>query len=126
MRKKVLLYMVLTILLFSPALVWGSGPWRTQTTYEQTADGDALVSGEGAVCAVHVITDGTNDATVILYDTATAAAGAAATKLAEIKVIGADNYGGKVWVHPVNFETGLSADVEGDGASYIIEYIEGP
>lgn len=95
---------------------------KSFSTHEQTTDQNAVVSGGGYLCSILIITNGTDDATVIVYDTATVAAGAASNKLYEGKVLGASNYGGRDWTYPVRFDIGLSVDVTGTGASYIVEY----
>ncbi len=88
----------------------------SKTSGELTADGQVF-TGPGRLASVLIITDGTNDATVFLYDN-TSAAG---TKLWEGKVKGADNYGGRNWVFPVLFTNGVYLDIEGTDASCICE-----
>ncbi len=88
----------------------------SETSGEIIADGQ-IFSGPGRLCSILIITDGTNDATVELYDN-TSAAG---TKLWEGKVKGADNYGGRNWVLPVKFSIGVYANLTGTDASCICE-----
>lgn len=88
----------------------------SETSGEITSDGQVF-SGPGRLCSILIITDGTNDATVTLYDN-TSAAG---TKLWEGIVKGADNYGGRNWTYPVKFTNGVYADLSGTGASCICE-----
>jgi len=96
-----------TSLAFDPSI--GSG--------EQTED--ALIYGYPCyITGVHIITDGTNNAKVVIYDN-TAASG---TVRWEQTVIGGDNYGGKSWTFPKKFTHGIYVDVTGTGASYIVEY----
>lgn len=92
-----------------------------KSTHELTADRQIKI-GSGAVCALTVVTDGSNDARVILYDVADSADAAATNKITEITVVGANNYGGRTWVEPVMFFSGLWADVNGTGASYFVEW----
>jgi hypothetical protein len=76
-------------------------------------------TGKCFLSAVLVITDGTNAATVILYDN-TSAAG---KKLWEGVVAGATQYGGRNWTFPVRVETGIYCSISGTGASAIVEYV---
>jgi len=87
------------------------------TTGEQTADG-AMFSGSANITAIQVITDGTNDGKVVVYDN-TAGSGKV---VFECTVTGASHYGGRVFVPPIEVYTGIYADISGTGASYIIEY----
>lgn len=83
---------------------------------------DAVVySKKCYITAVEVITDGSNDAVVVIYDSPTGANGSV---IKEITVAGGDNYGGRNWVFPRKCD-GIYVDVSGTGASYIIEYIKG-
>ena len=91
------------------------------SSYEKIADAQIVARG-GELCSVLVITDGTNDATLALYDVAAAASIAASNKLAEIKVSGEDFYGGRICSDCVQFTNGLYGDVTGTDASYIIEW----
>ena len=88
----------------------------SKTSGELTGDGQVF-TGPGRLTSVLIITDGTNDATVILYDN-TSATG---TKLWQGIVKGADNYGGRNWVFPVEFTNGVYRDLNGTGASCICE-----
>lgn len=88
------------------------------STGELTAD-TLIVQKKGALCSVLVITDGTNAATVLIYDN-TSAAG---KKIAEFTVAGATGYGGRNWIFPVGYENGLYMDISGTGASAIVEYV---
>jgi hypothetical protein len=88
-----------------------------QSSGEQAADA-TIVSGNAYMYGAYVITDGSNDATISVFDN-TAASG---TTIFEMTVLGGDNYGGKNWNPPVKCNTGITVDVTGTGASYIIEY----
>ena len=90
-----------------------------QSTGEKTADFAAL-AGPGYLTAVQIITDGTNNAKVILYDNASAAAGKV---IFEATISGASHFGGRVFVPPVEVYNGIYADVSGTGASYIVETV---
>ena len=84
---------------------------------EKTTSGQ-IVTGNCYLTAVTVITDGTNDATVTLYDN-TAASG---RKVAEFVIPGGDRQGGRNWVYPVFCYAGIYAEISGTGASCIVEY----
>ena len=85
---------------------------------EQTSS-TAVLTGSGCITGIKVITDGTNDATLIVYDN-TAASG---TVVDETKVNGANHYGGRNVIFPIKVDNGIYAAISGTGASYIIEYI---
>lgn len=82
---------------------------------ESTADG-ILHNGPTRLAGVQVITDGTNNATVILYDN-TAASG---TKVYEGGAVGADLSKLDAFDVPVKCENGLYLDITGTGASCIV------
>ena len=84
---------------------------------EKTSDAQVAI-GNGAITAFEVITDGTNDAKIIIYDN-TAASGKV---LNEMTVIGGAHFGGREPMFPPEFYTGIYVDVSGTGASYIVEY----
>lgn len=84
---------------------------------EQTSD--ALVcSGPCFIRAVEVITDGTNNAKLVIYDSTTASG----TVVFEMTVVGASHYGGRGWVAPLKMNNGIYCDITGTGASYIVEF----
>lgn len=88
---------------------------------EQTAD-KAVCGVRCAITAIYIITDGTNDAKLVIYDNASAGSG---TVVHEQTVKGSDHYGGLVLPFPKQMENGIYCDVTGTGASYIIDYITG-
>ena len=110
-------------LLFYVLLLCGiaSITYASYSTYELTADTQILTKG-GSLCSILIMTDGSNDARVILYDVSAVANIAVTNKLVEITVAGADNYGGRIWADPVRFTEGIYADINGTGASFIIEW----
>lgn len=67
---------------------------------------------------VMAITDGTNDAKVILYD----GLDANGTVKGEFTVIGNQHFGGRDWARPVHCANGIYANISGTGATYIVEY----
>lgn len=81
----------------------------------QTAD-LLIATGAALLDGVLIVTDGTNAATLTVYDN-TAASG---KKLFQATVAGASNSGHFDWTSPVKAEIGLFADVSGTGASYIV------
>jgi len=85
---------------------------------EQTADA-LIYTGKCVVTLIKVITDGTNDAKIVVYDN-TSGAGKVVD---EVTATGPDNYGGRAMYFPILMEKGIYVDVTGTGASYLIEYI---
>ena len=81
---------------------------------------DAVISARPAkIVGVQVIADGTNAATLILYDNASAASGTAANKIVVDAGATYENFyidGGVVC------NNGIYADVSGTGAEYIVFY----
>jgi hypothetical protein len=112
---------LICILLTACVLFVSSVTFASFSTYELTADTQILTKG-GSLCSILIMTDGSNDARVILYDVSTGNDAAITNKLVEITVKGADNYGGRIWVDPVQFTEGLYADINGTGASFILEW----
>ena len=82
------------------------------TASENTVSGVALLGG------VQVLTDGTNAATVIIYDSLTAAN----KKLYEAVVAGANNTQFDSFNIPIKASAGLYVAVSGVGASVIMYY----
>jgi hypothetical protein len=79
----------------------------------------AIAAGANRVNAVTLLTDGTNAASVILYDNATAASGKV---LAKVKATGAELIKHVLFENPVYAENGIYADVTGTNAEYIVYY----
>jgi len=80
---------------------------------------DIILTGPGAITGIKVVTDGNNDATLIVYDN-TAASG---TVIDETTVVAANNYGGRNVIFPIKVNNGIYAAISGANASYFIEYI---
>jgi len=79
----------------------------------------AIYSGECLLAGVKVFTDGTNAATVIVYDN-TEASGKVVDKY---KITGSENYGGTIYGKaPLIIENGIYVSVSGTGASFIVNY----
>lgn len=79
----------------------------------------AVLASPGWFCGVEIVTDGTNAATVIVYDNASAASG---TVLFKGTVAGASNFGGATYDIPVRAPNGIYVDVTGTNAAYIIYF----
>ena len=80
----------------------------------------AALQAQGSLLdGVLVITDGTNDATIIVYDNASAASG---TKLFEAVVAGSNNAELFKLPYAVKAENGLYVSVAGTGASCIVYF----
>lgn len=95
-----------------------SGFYPSEGSGELTSS--AIVKTGPCFCsAVLVITDGSNAATVILYDN-TSAAG---KKVWEGVIAGATGYGGRNWTFPVRCRNGIYCAISGTGASAIVEYV---
>lgn len=89
-------------------------PGSLRSLGEQTSSA-ALSSGPTRLAAIQVLTDGTNDATVICYDN-TAASG---TKVFEAVVAGANDSELFEFPKPVKCKTALYVSISGTGASCI-------
>lgn len=78
---------------------------------------DTLIwTGRNRVNAITILTDGTNAATVSLYDNTSAA-----NKIAiQGKCLGANLVNHMIFENPVLFENGIYADVTGTGATFIV------
>lgn len=75
-----------------------------------------IATGRNRVNAITVLTDGTNAATVELYDNTTNTG----TIRAVGKCLGASLINHIIFENPVLFENGIYADVTGTGATYIV------
>ena len=90
----------------------------TRSSDEQTADG-IIANRTAILCGVMIISDGTNDPTVILYDN-TAASGA---KLFERSVdVSVEGFGSYIELPCVKADNGIYLDITGTGASCIVYY----
>ncbi len=90
----------------------------SRTSDLKSADA-AIAAGRNRLNAVTILTDGTNAATLILYDNATAASGKVLFKGI---VVGANRVGHFLFENPVVAENGIYADVTGTGAEYIVYF----
>ncbi len=77
-----------------------------------------LKTGSCQLCGVLVVTNGTNAATVVLYD----ALSATGTELFSGIVAGTTGFQGFFPVHPIKAKTGIYAAISGTGAKCIVYY----
>ena len=82
----------------------------------KTSDG-LIKAAPVLLTGVLIITDGTNPATAILYDNASAATG---TVLFKGTVPGAANFGGATWEVPIRPANGIYLDISGTDAAVIV------
>lgn len=81
---------------------------------------DAVISGgRNRINAITLLGDGTNAASLILYDNASAASG---TVLAKVTQLATARLTHILFDNPVFAENGIYADVTGTGAEYIVYY----
>lgn len=96
---------------------------RTGLTSSGLRAADAAIAGmPSQIFGIQVITDGTNAATLTIYDNAAAASGEV---LAKISVAGADRSQSVVYEHGIVANNGIYCDVSGTGAEYIVHFILG-
>lgn len=76
-----------------------------------------IMTGPCAMTGLQVVTDGTNAGKVVIQDGVTAAG----TVKCEMTVVGANHYGGRNWVAPIKFSTGIYVTGTGSGATYFVE-----
>ena len=81
-----------------------------------TTSSAAIVASPCLFHGVEIITDGSNAATVTVYDNASAASG---TVVFKGTVAGASNFGGAMFPNPVEMFNGIYVGVSGTGAAYI-------
>lgn len=84
----------------------------------KTADA-AILNQSGHLHSLMVIADGTNAATVVLYDNASAASG---TVLAKIIVDATSTFESFTALEGIECANGIYADVTGTGAEYVVHY----
>lgn len=87
-------------------------PYVADASGEKTSS-VVIATGAGHLCGCGINTDGSNNATVILYDSLAASG----TKLWEQVVLGADVTGGFFAFAPIKFTTGVYLSISGTGAS---------
>lgn len=116
MKRKSLLIALCILLLASAAYAM-----RDYCKSSYTRSSDALIfDGKCYLVSVLVITDGTNDATVSVHD----ALNAGSNQVFPVTVSGASDFGGRIWMPPLEMRNGIYVNVSGTGAKYIVEYVE--
>lgn len=73
-----------------------------------------VATGKGVLSAVHAISDGTNVATITLYDNGAGAA--SGTILAKVNGSVTTGSNGAIWTTPVRYDNGIVAVVSGTGS----------
>ena len=76
-----------------------------------------IMTGPCAMTGLQLVTDGTNDGKVVIQDGVTASG----TVKCEMTVVGANHYGGRNWVAPIKFSTGIYVTGTGQNSSYWVE-----
>jgi len=90
------------------------------TSYRQSTS--AAISATPAwLTSLTVITNGTDDVTLTLYDSGTTSAGASI--IGYLKVAGASNNGFRDWTFPVRATNGIYAEISGTTPYYIVDYM---
>ena len=79
----------------------------------------AISAGRNRINAITLLGDGTNAASLIIYDNASAASG---TVLAKVTQLATARLTHIIFENPVFAEKGIYADVTGTGAEYIVYY----
>jgi len=118
MKKFIIVAFVLCAVLLSVFPSFAGPTYYSRSSGLQTADA-AITTAGGYMTGVAIVTDGTNDATVVVYDNGASAAG---TVLFKGKVSGASNLGGATFEIPIQYDDGIYVDVTGTGAAYIVYY----
>jgi len=85
----------------------------------EKSENTAIKTSSGFLGGVLVLTDGTNDATVKLYDNASAASGVV---LWEAVVPATDRAFPNMFPFPITFNNGLYLSISGTGAKAIVYY----
>ena len=115
MKKKIVLIVLLSLILFTSISYAQKG---MRTSGIKTED-MAILARPGYFHGIEIITDGTNNASVIVYDNASAASG---TVIFQGTILGANNFGGVIFIDPVEMFKGIYIDMTGTGMSYIVYY----
>ena len=116
--KKLLIVILITLVLLIHAYNSFAG---SKSSGVKTADG-VITSASCILTAVTILDDGTNSATLILYDHASAASGNVVFKM---KAGGGDNSTIRDIGTPINCALGLYADVTTSGTvEFLVEYVQ--
>lgn len=79
----------------------------------------SIATGKNRINAITLLGDGTNAASLIVYDNASAASGLV---LAKVTALATARLTHIIFENPVYAENGIYADVTGTGAEYIVYY----
>lgn len=115
MKKKIIFIVLLSLILFTSVAQAQKG---MRTSGLKTEDA-AILARPGYFHGIEIITDGTNDASVIVYDNVSAASG---TIIFQGTIKGTNNFGGVIFIDPVEMFNGIYIDMTGVGMSYIVYY----
>lgn len=96
-----------------------------KTSYELSSATNQVMHQGGLFGGCEVITDGTNNAAINVYDIESGGSPASGNKIYETTVIGSDNYGGIIYPHPIICRNGLYVTISGTGATCIVFYKPG-
>lgn len=117
-----LIRMILVFLILSTPLSAFAGFGQVNNS-GQLSSSQLVYTGYAGLTSVLVTTDGTNNATVTVYDntsgTGTIAAG-------PFVVLGPTYFGGGTWENPVPCGTGIYVTISGTNAKAILNYIKNP
>lgn len=114
--KRIVLFILLAVGVLFPSFATA---WEfAETTGEQTTSA-ARYTGKCVITSVHVITDGSNNATLIIKDSVADSG----TVVFEMTVVAGDHYGFVNITFPIRCDTGIYGKISGTGASYIIGHI---
>lgn len=83
---------------------------------EQTGN-TLIMTGPCLLTGLQLVTDGSNPAKVVIADSVDNSG----TVKCEMTVAGANHYGGRNWVAPIEFTTGIYVTGTGSGATYFVE-----
>jgi hypothetical protein len=115
--KRFLLTLILAItLLMGVGDVWAQSATSGASSGLKTTSA-AIATSAGVLTGALIITDGSNAATLTLYDHASTNSG---TVLFKATVAGASNFGGATWEIPIRYKNGIYAVISGTGANYVV------
>jgi len=118
MKRSTVLLICLALVIFLASPVFSDEPCVSSGLLTDNAV--VLASGSGRLfCSALIITDGTNAATVTIYDNAVGAAG---NVLFKGTVAGASNFGSGPVGGPVRVGYGIYFGISGTGAKSIVYY----
>ena len=114
--KKLILILIIIFFAITSAL---AGP--SILSGEKTSSALIYTKVTGTTClikAVKVVTNGTDDEKIIVYD----GTDATGTVIDETTATGSDHWGGRTWPDGGIINTGIYIALSGTGASYFVEY----